>query len=81
MAIAVSLNPSFLTGGKVVLIDSTGSREILEAIEGERVTTTILVVAQLHQGVNRGTSRPGPGGRRRYAGSGSGLRLCQTQIE
>jgi 2,3-dihydroxybenzoate-AMP ligase len=49
MAIEVSLNPSFLTGGKVVLIDSTGSREILEAIERERVTTTILVVAQLHR--------------------------------
>ena len=45
MAIEVSLNPSFLTGGKAVLIDSTGSREILEAIERERVTTTILVVA------------------------------------
>jgi non-ribosomal peptide synthetase component E (peptide arylation enzyme) len=49
MAIEVSLNPSFLTGGKAVLIDSTGSREILEAIERERVTTTILVVAQLHR--------------------------------
>ncbi len=49
MAIEVSLNPSFLTGGKVVLIASTGSREILEAIERERVTTTILVVAQLHR--------------------------------
>lgn len=49
MAIEVSLNPTFLTGGKVVLIDSTGPREILEAIERERVTTTILVVAQLHR--------------------------------
>ena len=49
MAIEVSLNPSFLTGGKVVLIDSTGPREILEAIERERVTTTILAVAQLHR--------------------------------
>ena len=49
MAIEVSLNPSFLTGGKVVLIDSTGPRETLEAIERERVTTTILVVAQLHR--------------------------------
>ena len=49
MAIEVSLNPSFLTGGKVVLLDSTGPREILEAIERERVTTTILVVAQLHR--------------------------------
>jgi 2,3-dihydroxybenzoate-AMP ligase len=49
MAIEVSLNPSFLTGGKVVLIDSTGPREILEAIERERVTTTILAAAQLHR--------------------------------
>ena len=49
MAIEVSLNPSFLTGGKVVLIDSTGPREILEAIERERVTTMILAVAQLHR--------------------------------
>ena len=49
MAIEVSLNPTFLTGGKVVLIDSTGPREILEAIEREGVTTTILAVAQLHR--------------------------------
>ena len=49
MAIEVSLNPSFLTGGKVVLIDSTGPREILEAVEREKVTTTILAVAQLHR--------------------------------
>ena len=49
MAVEVSLNPAFLTGGKVVLIDSTGPREILEAIERERVTTTILAVAQLHR--------------------------------
>ncbi|MBI5586405.1 MAG: AMP-binding protein [Deltaproteobacteria bacterium] len=49
MAIEVSLNPTFLTGGKVVLIDATGPREILEALERERVTTTILVVAQLHR--------------------------------
>jgi len=49
MAIEVSLNPSFLTGGKVVMIPSTRPREILEAIERERVTMTILVVAQLQQ--------------------------------
>ena len=49
MAIEVSLNPTFLTGGKVVLIDSTGPREILEAFQRHRVTTTILVVAQLHR--------------------------------
>lgn len=49
MAIEVSMNPSFLTGGKVVMIPSTQPKEILEAIERERVTTTILVVAQLQQ--------------------------------
>jgi len=49
MAIEVSLNPSFLTGGKVVMIPSTRPKEILEAIEKERVTTMILVVAQLQQ--------------------------------
>lgn len=49
MAIEVSLNPSILTGGKVVMIPSTRSKEILETIERERVTTLILVVAQLQQ--------------------------------
>ncbi len=49
MAIEVSMNPTFLTGGKVVLIPSTHPKEILEAIEKERVTTMILVVAQLQQ--------------------------------
>ncbi len=49
MAIEVSMNPTFLTGGKVVMIPSTGAREILEAIEKERVTNMILVVAQLQQ--------------------------------
>lgn len=49
MAIEVSMNPTFLTGGKVVSIPSTGAKEILEAIEKERVTTMILVVAQLQQ--------------------------------
>jgi len=49
MAIEVSLNPTFLTGGKVVLISSTRPREILEAIEKERVTMTILAVAQVQQ--------------------------------
>lgn len=49
MAIEVSMNPSFLTGGKVVMIPSTRPKEILEAIERERVTTMILVVAQLQQ--------------------------------
>ncbi len=49
MAIEVSLNPAFLTGGKVVMISSTRPREILEAIEKERVTTTILAVAQVQQ--------------------------------
>jgi 2,3-dihydroxybenzoate-AMP ligase/mycobactin salicyl-AMP ligase len=52
MAIEVSLNPTFLTGGKVVMIPSTRPKEILEAIEKERVTTTILVVAQLQQMVD-----------------------------
>ncbi len=49
MAIEVSLNPAFLTGGKVVMISSTRPREILEAIEKEGVTTTILAVAQVQQ--------------------------------
>jgi len=49
MAIEVSLNPSFLTGGKVVAISSTRPREILEAIQKERVTTMILAVAQVRQ--------------------------------
>jgi len=49
MAIEVSLNPTFLTGGKAVIIPSTRPKEILEAIERERVTTMILVVAQLQQ--------------------------------
>ncbi len=48
MAIEVSLNPTILFGGKVVLLPSTRPKEILEAIERERITTTILVVAQLH---------------------------------
>ncbi len=49
MAIEVSMNPSFLTGGKVVMISSTRPREILEAIEREKITTTILAVAQVQQ--------------------------------
>jgi 2,3-dihydroxybenzoate-AMP ligase len=49
MAIEVSMNPTFLHGGKVVMISSTRPKEILEAIETERVTTMILVVAQLQQ--------------------------------
>jgi 2,3-dihydroxybenzoate-AMP ligase/mycobactin salicyl-AMP ligase len=49
MAIEVSMNPSFLTGGKVVMISSTRTKEILEAIEKEKVTTTILAVAQVQQ--------------------------------
>lgn len=49
MAIEVSMNPAFLTGGKVVMISSTRPKEILEAIERERVTTTILAVAQVQQ--------------------------------
>jgi 2,3-dihydroxybenzoate-AMP ligase/mycobactin salicyl-AMP ligase len=49
MGIEVSLNPAFLTGGKVVMISSTRPRDILEAIEKERVTTTILAVAQVQQ--------------------------------
>ncbi len=49
MAIEVSMNPTFLNGGKVVLISSTRPKEILEAIEKERVTTTILAVAQVQQ--------------------------------
>jgi len=49
MAIEVSLNPSILTGGKVVMISSTRPKEILEAIEKEKVTTMILAVAQVQQ--------------------------------
>jgi 2,3-dihydroxybenzoate-AMP ligase len=49
MAIEVSMNPTFFAGGKVVMIPSTGPKEILGAIERERVTTTVLAVAQLHQ--------------------------------
>jgi len=49
MAIEVSMNPAFLTGGKVVMIPSTRPKEILEAIERERVTTMILAVAQVQQ--------------------------------
>jgi 2,3-dihydroxybenzoate-AMP ligase len=49
MAIEVSMNPAFLNGGKVVMISSTRPKEILEVIEKERVTTMILVVAQLQQ--------------------------------
>lgn len=49
MAVEVSMNPSFLTGGKVVMISSTRPKEILEAIEKERVTTMILAVAQVQQ--------------------------------
>ncbi len=49
MAIEVSMNPAFLTGGKVVVIPSTRPKDILETIEKERVTTTILAVAQVQQ--------------------------------
>jgi 2,3-dihydroxybenzoate-AMP ligase len=49
MAIEASMNPSFLTGGKVVMIPSTQSKDILEAIEKEKITTAILAVAQVQQ--------------------------------
>lgn len=49
MAIEVSLNPTFLTGGKVVIIPSTHPKDILETIEKEKITTTILAVAQVQQ--------------------------------
>jgi len=49
MAIEVSMNPTFLTGGKVVMISSTRPKDILEAIEKEKVTTMILAVAQVQQ--------------------------------
>ncbi len=49
MAIEVSLNPTLLTGGKVVIIPSTHPKDILETIERERITTTILAVAQVQQ--------------------------------
>ncbi len=49
MAIEVSMNPTFLTGGKVVIISSTRPKDILEAIEREKVTTMILAVAQIQQ--------------------------------
>jgi 2,3-dihydroxybenzoate-AMP ligase len=49
MAIEASMNPSFLTGGKVVMIPSTQPKDILEAIEKEKITTMILAVAQVQQ--------------------------------
>jgi 2,3-dihydroxybenzoate-AMP ligase len=49
MGIEASLNPTFLTGGKVVMITSTRAKDILEAIQKERITTMILVPAQLQQ--------------------------------
>lgn len=49
MAIEVSLNPTFLTGGKVVMIPSTRPKDILEAVQKEKVTTMILAVAQVQQ--------------------------------
>ena len=49
MAIEVSMNPAFLTGGTVVMLSSTRPKEILEAIEKESVTTMILAVAQVQQ--------------------------------
>ncbi len=52
MAIEVSLLPSLWTGGSVVLIPSTAAGDILETIERESVTFTILVPAQLHDLVN-----------------------------
>lgn len=52
MAIEVSLNPAFLTGGKVVILPSTHPKDILETIEKERITTTILAVAQVQQILN-----------------------------
>ncbi len=52
MAIEVSLNPAFLTGGKVVLLASTRPKDIFETIEKEKVTTTILAVAQVQQMVD-----------------------------
>jgi len=54
MAIEVSMNPTFLTGGKVVMTPSTRPKEILEAIEKEKVTTMILAVAQVQQIVEPG---------------------------
>ncbi len=52
MAIEVSLLPSLWTGGSVVLLPSTAAGDILETIECESVTFTILVPAQLHDLVN-----------------------------
>jgi 2,3-dihydroxybenzoate-AMP ligase len=49
MAIEASMNPTLLSGGKVVMLPSTRTRDILEAIQKERVTTMILVPAQLQQ--------------------------------
>jgi 2,3-dihydroxybenzoate-AMP ligase len=49
MATEVSLNPTLLSGGKVVMLPSTRTRDILEAIQRERITTMILVPAQLQQ--------------------------------
>lgn len=48
MAIEVSLLPSLWTGGTVVLLPSTSAGDILETIEREGATFTILVPAQLH---------------------------------
>jgi 2,3-dihydroxybenzoate-AMP ligase len=52
MAIEVSLVPSLWTGGTVVLTPSTAAGAVLENIESEKVTFTILVPAQLHDLVN-----------------------------
>ncbi|MFQ5913626.1 MAG: AMP-binding protein, partial [Nitrospinota bacterium] len=41
MAIEVSMNPGFLTGGKVVMTPSTETKDILETIQKEKVTTMI----------------------------------------
>jgi len=52
MAIEVSLLPSLWTGGTAVLLPSTAAGDILESIECESATFTILVPAQLHDLVN-----------------------------
>ncbi|MBI2372000.1 MAG: AMP-binding protein, partial [Deltaproteobacteria bacterium] len=47
MALEVLLFPTLLTGGRLVILPSTDAEGILGAISQERVTTTILVPAQL----------------------------------
>lgn len=52
MAIEVSLAPALWTGGTVVLLPSTAADDILEAVECEAATFTVLVPAQVYDLAN-----------------------------